>query len=74
MREVGPAGDALLGPDAPAGLALRMHAAFADFARSGEPGWPAYDTTDRATRVFDTADALHNDAAAVERQAWKDAR
>ena len=74
MRAIGPAGEALLGPDAPAELARRMHAAFADYARSGDPGWPAYDPADRATLVFDTVDSLVDDAAATERQAWEDAR
>ncbi|OZM79490.1 carboxylesterase/lipase family protein [Pseudonocardia sp. MH-G8] len=38
----GPAG--LLGPDeAPADLAGRVHAAWVAFARTGDPGWAAYD-------------------------------
>lgn len=33
----------LLGPDpAPPGLAARMHRAWAAFAHTGDPGWPAY--------------------------------
>ena len=72
MRAVGPAGEALLGPDAPAQLAHRMHVAFADYARSGDPGWPAYSRTERSTYVFDAVDTLANDPAAMERQAWKE--
>jgi len=74
MRAVGPAGEGLLGPAAPEGLARRMHAAFAAFARTGDPGWPVYNTTDRSTLVFDTVDSLASDAAAPERQAWKATR
>ena len=74
MRAVGAAGDALLGPDAPADLAQRMHAAFAAFARTGDPGWPAYGSPERSTMVFDAVDSLDNDPAAVERHAWEDAR
>ncbi|MEU4766340.1 carboxylesterase family protein [Actinosynnema sp. NPDC023794] len=34
----------LLGPDpAPGGLAARVHAAWVAFARTGDPGWAAYD-------------------------------
>jgi len=47
----GPAG--LLGPDAaPAGLAARMHGAWVAFARTGNPGWPAYDPQTRTVEYF----------------------
>jgi para-nitrobenzyl esterase len=71
VHAVGPAGDALLGPEPPVGLARRMHRAFADFAISGDPGWPVYDAQGRATRVFNTTDTIENDPAAPERQAWE---
>lgn len=32
---------ALTGPDAPAALAERVHRAWVDFVRDGDPGWPA---------------------------------
>ena len=41
------------GPERQA-LADVMHAAWISFARTGDPGWPAYDTDRRATQVFDT--------------------
>lgn len=72
MRAVGPAGIATLGPDAPQELATRMHAAFVAFARTGQPGWPAYDTENRTTKIFNSVDALENDPAAMERRAWKE--
>jgi para-nitrobenzyl esterase len=74
MRDVGPAGDALLGPNAPDELAHRMHAAFAAYASTGDPGWPAYTTSERSTHVFDEVDSLTNDAAAPERAAWEETK
>jgi carboxylesterase type B len=74
IRAVGDAGEALLGPEAPRGLAVRMHEAFAAFARDGDPGWPAYDAADRMTMVFDTVSAPERDPAAAERLAWAGTR
>jgi para-nitrobenzyl esterase len=37
----------------PQTVADQMSAAWLAFARTGDPGWPAYDTTRRATMVFD---------------------
>jgi para-nitrobenzyl esterase len=74
MRAIGPAGQALLGSDAPQGLAERMHRAFADFAISGDPGWPADTPSERITKVFDAVDTVEHDPAAPERQAWEGKR
>ena len=63
--------EAWIGRHPPAGLAATMHAAWVRFARTGDPGWPAYDLERRRTMVFDTASAVVPDAAAPERQAWK---
>lgn len=41
----------LNGPDAPAELGREMHAAWVEFIRSGDPGWPAYGAA-RTTRVL----------------------
>jgi para-nitrobenzyl esterase len=47
----GPAG--LLGPDeASAGLATRMHDSWVAFARTGDPGWAAYDGETRTLEYF----------------------
>ena len=43
----------LLGPEPPQELARTMHAAWVAFATSGDPGWPAYDLSRRATMRFD---------------------
>jgi para-nitrobenzyl esterase len=63
--------EAWIGNERPAALAATMHAAWVRFARTGDPGWPAYDLASRKTMVFDTASAVVPDAAAPERQAWK---
>jgi len=47
----GPAG--LLGPDeAPADLAARMHGAWIAFARTGDPGWAAYNRDSETVESF----------------------
>ena len=71
LRAIGPVGEALIGPDAPEDLGKRMHRTFADYATNGDPGWDAYTPEARTTMVFDTVDAVHNDPAAPERQAWE---
>jgi len=53
-------------------LGGRMARAWIAFAREGNPGWPAYSTTDRATMVFDTISRVHNDPYGAERRVWED--
>jgi para-nitrobenzyl esterase len=61
-------------PDA-AALAEKVRAAWAAFARSGNPSnpklgaWPAYGAT-RATMVFDTESKVVNDPIGAERHLW----
>jgi para-nitrobenzyl esterase len=63
------------GPDAEA-LSARMMDSWIAFARSLEPGhaeipaWPAYDTAQRATLVFDRACELAHAPLDAERAAW----
>jgi para-nitrobenzyl esterase len=59
-----------LGANPPQQLADRMHSAWVQFAKTGDPGWRAYDLEDRTTMVFDTTSEVVADAAAPERQAW----
>ena len=66
-----PGSDAWVGSHPPAALATAMHAAWVGFAKTGDPGWPAYDLDSRKTMIFDTASEVVPDAAAPERQAWK---
>ncbi|MEU8953554.1 carboxylesterase family protein [Streptomyces sp. NPDC048518] len=62
---------ALLGPgDPPAGLAARMRAAWIRFARTGDPGWPAYDTRTRSTMVIDREWEVCEDPREPLRRAW----
>ena len=52
-----------------------MSAAWAAFARTGDPNhsglpsWPAYDTTQRATMIFDTECEVVDNPAHAERVA-----
>jgi para-nitrobenzyl esterase len=59
-----------IGPDAPQELADRMHSAWVNFAKTGNPGWAEYDLKTRTTMVFNTESEVAQDAAAPERQAW----
>jgi para-nitrobenzyl esterase len=62
----------LLGPAAaPASLAQTMHRAWIDFATSGSPGWQPYNTTDRATMIFDDRPAVTLDPFAARRPVWR---
>lgn len=66
----------LAGPDAPVDLAKAMQSAWVAFARTGNPGvavlpdWAAYDTSTRATMLFDTECSLAPDPSASERVLW----
>jgi para-nitrobenzyl esterase len=48
------------GPEALA-LSKKMGQAWANFAKSGNPGWPAYTPQTRATMIWDTATRIKND-------------
>jgi para-nitrobenzyl esterase len=59
---LGAAGTAeVLGPEPPAALATVMHGALVNFARTGNPGWPAYRLPDRATMIFDRHASVTSD-------------
>ena len=60
----------LLGVDPPQGLADTMHRAWVSFARTGDPGWPAYDLERRATMRFDTSSEVVDDPRSWERELW----
>ncbi|MBV9663631.1 MAG: carboxylesterase family protein [Actinobacteria bacterium] len=63
-----------LGDSPPQELADRMHKAWVDFATTGDPGWPAYDSATRSAMQFDTTGGLVDDWAATERDLWIAAR
>jgi carboxylesterase type B len=71
---LGDGSEALAGADPPQQLAERMHAAWIGFARSGDPGWPKYDLTRRATMRFDTSSEVVDDPRSRERLLWEGVR
>ena len=67
--------DFFLGPGpSPQGLADTMHKAWCDFIKTGEPGWPAYDSDTRTTMFFDDICAVVEDPDPEERAAWSGIR
>jgi para-nitrobenzyl esterase len=63
-------GEWLTGPSPPAALAATMHRAWVAFARTGEPGWPAYDVATRTTMTFDLESAPVEDPRSERRVVW----
>jgi carboxylesterase type B len=51
-------------------LAARMQDAWLAFARTGDPGWPAYDPPTRTTMLFGETDEVFDDPMSAERAAW----
>ena len=70
----GGATEALAGANPPQQLADLMHAAWIRFASVGEPGWPKYDLSRRATMRFDTTSTVVDDPRATERRLWEGVR
>jgi para-nitrobenzyl esterase len=66
--------EALYGSSPPAELAAAMHQAWIDFARTGRPGWDAYDLDTRATMIFDVNSRLAYDPRSEWRVAWDGVR
>jgi len=63
----------VIGPDRPQRLADQMHEAWISFARSGDPGWRAFDGA-YPVRVFDDAGgAVELDPRGDERKIWSSA-
>ncbi|MFI6085177.1 carboxylesterase/lipase family protein [Streptomyces sp. NPDC051217] len=58
-------------PEAEA-LSTRMRAAWTAFATHGDPGWPAYDTTERLTQLFHTQPAVGPYPEEPSRLLWED--
>jgi para-nitrobenzyl esterase len=65
------------GESAPQKVADAMHLSWIMFARSGNPNtsglpqWPAYDTTQRATMLFNEECQVVNDPQSNQRQVWE---
>jgi para-nitrobenzyl esterase len=60
----------LTGGTEPQSLADEMHGRWTSFARTGDPGWPAYDTDRRPTMRFDVESSVVDDPYADERAVW----
>lgn len=60
----------LLGPTPPQKLADTMHGDWVAFATTGNPGWPQYDLTRRATMRFDASSAVVDDPRSAELALW----
>lgn len=64
----------LLGENPPQVLADTMHATWISFASSGDPGWPRYDPTHRATMRFDLTSQVVDDPRSWELALWEGLR
>jgi para-nitrobenzyl esterase len=63
--------DSLTGPNPPQAVADKMHAAWVAFAKTGNPGWPAYSPDQRSVMSFnDPAVEVVDDPRGDERAAW----
>ncbi|HEX7036632.1 MAG TPA: carboxylesterase/lipase family protein [Pseudomonadales bacterium] len=70
-----PGVEVFLGPgERPRALAERMHRAWIDFVRDGDPGWAPYEPQRRATMKFDLETELLFDPDGEERAAWEGLR
>jgi para-nitrobenzyl esterase len=66
-----PVGSALYGSVPTADLVSReMSAAWRAFATGGDPGWPAYDSVEQLTRVFDTESRTTSYPEQASQQIW----
>jgi len=66
--------EGLVGTNPPQQVADAMHAAWAAFATSANPGWPQFDLKRRATMRFDTTSELVEDPRPAERMLWEGRR
>ncbi|WP_231943322.1 carboxylesterase/lipase family protein [Hydrogenophaga crassostreae] len=55
-------------------LADAMHGRWTRFIKTGDAGWPRYETATRPTMRFDTTSAVVNDPLAERRQLWSGAK
>jgi para-nitrobenzyl esterase len=51
-----------------AAMSAAVMDAFVRFARTGDPGWPAYDLASRQTMIFDVASRVESDPRRWERE------
>lgn len=65
----------LIGESASAEAAARsscMRSGWTAFAAGGDPGWPAYDTEPRLTRIFDTRPTVTAFPEEISRRIWQE--
>ncbi|RSL83649.1 hypothetical protein CEP51_004400 [Fusarium floridanum] len=68
---LGPGTEVLLGSSPPQALANEMHTAWVAFASMGDPNWPKYEATRRATMHFDTESRVIDDPLKRELDLWE---
>lgn len=66
--------EGLVGTNPPQQVADVMHAAWVAFANSGNPGWPQYKLSRRATMRFDATSELVEDPGSAQRVLWEGRR
>jgi para-nitrobenzyl esterase len=64
----------LMGTHPPQLVADAMHAAWVTFATSGNPGWPPFELSRRATMRFDDISEMVEDPRSSERALWEGRR
>jgi para-nitrobenzyl esterase len=60
----------LLGDTPSRAVAAQAHKVWVDFITHGDPGWPAYDTSRRATGLISDRITVADDPSAAERACW----
>jgi para-nitrobenzyl esterase len=60
----------MMGGEHPQKVADAMHSAWVAFAKTGDPGWPAYDEAARTSMVFDDPCEVIDDLRGAERTLW----
>jgi para-nitrobenzyl esterase len=65
-----PGVDVFTGGAAPQTLATTAHDAWVSFAKTGSPGWDAYDTSRRATMLLDAESRVEDDPDGDLREVW----
>jgi para-nitrobenzyl esterase len=74
LIDTGEWGQGIIGTTPPQGLADTMHSAWVGYAKTGDPGWPVYETSERNTMIFDEHSEVQHDPAGAERVAWEGKR
>ncbi|HZS78540.1 MAG TPA: carboxylesterase/lipase family protein [Ktedonobacteraceae bacterium] len=66
--------EGLMGTNPPQQVADAMHTAWVGFATNGNPGWPQYEPSRRATMRFDVTSEVVEDPGSAERVLWEGRR